>query len=251
VIALGDLAYPNGDTKSFQCFAKHWGQHRDVLLAVPGNHDWRTDNGGPYFDYFAGSPVMPEDKGHKGYYSVDFPENSEHAWQLIGINTNEGYGAKAGQMKWLDGVLKESKNRCVLLFSHAFRFSSGDHGHNDGKSKVAVPQTHLKAAYGLLHKHRGSVILSGHDHHFEQFGPQDVNGKSTPKGLRSFIVGTGGFTPYPEHKTFAPNSVKRIWRTHGVLKIVMYPDRYEASFLNINGTTVKLLPESVMCNTRP
>ena len=251
VIALGDLAYPNGEEQSFKCFAKTWGQHRDVMLAVPGNHDWRTEKGRWYFEYFAKSPAMPEDKDRKGYYSASFPETSAHAWQLIGINTNEGYGEKAGQMNWLDGVLKDSKNRCVLLFSHAFRFSSGDHGHNDLKSKVAVPQAHLKEAYKLLHKHKGSLILSGHDHHFEQFGPQNVNGKFAKDGVRSFIVGTGGYTPYREHKTFAPNSVKRIWKTHGVLKVVMYSDRYEASFLNIDGSTVKLQPDSVTCNTRP
>jgi 3',5'-cyclic AMP phosphodiesterase CpdA len=251
VLALGDLAYPDGDSVSFTCFEKNWGEHRKVMLAVPGNHDMRTKSGGPYFAFFADSPVMPEDKSRKGYYWVDFPAGASGAWRLIGVNTNKEYGAKEPQMIWLGKELEATKNRCVLIFSHAFRFSSGHHGHNDGKSKKAVPQTALKAAFDLLHRHHGSVVLSGHDHHFEQLGPQDVNGKAAKDGIRSFVVGTGGFTPYKEYKTFAQNSEHRAWKTLGILKMELFPQQYAWSFIKIDGTTLSLNPSWATCNTRP
>ncbi len=51
------------------------------------------------------------------------------------------------------------------------------------------------------------VVLNGHDHDYERFAPQDPSGKlDLQRGIREFVVGTGGKN---SHRTFAsaqPNS---------------------------------------------
>lgn len=44
----------------------------------------------------------------------------------------------------------------------------------------------------------GDVVLSGRNHQYERFAPQDPNGNlDTARGLREFVAGTGGY-PRPE-----------------------------------------------------
>src|SRR5690349_21275018 len=52
VLALGDLAYDHGSAQGVACFDASWGQFKDKILPVPGNHDYETKNGKAYFDYF-------------------------------------------------------------------------------------------------------------------------------------------------------------------------------------------------------
>ena len=52
VLALGDLAYDSGTTRAFDCFNATWGQFKDKILPVPGNHDYGTNRGAAYFKYF-------------------------------------------------------------------------------------------------------------------------------------------------------------------------------------------------------
>jgi hypothetical protein len=44
VLALGDLAYGKGTPEQFTCFGKRWSGFDDVLLPVPGNHEYLTDH---------------------------------------------------------------------------------------------------------------------------------------------------------------------------------------------------------------
>ena len=44
----------------------------------------------------------------------------------------------------------------------------------------------------ILHKRGADVILSGHTHRYERFAPITPKGKRANRGIRQFIVGTGG-----------------------------------------------------------
>jgi hypothetical protein len=57
VIALGDLAYDTGTDTEFECFDASWGPYKDIMLPVPGNHEYESTNpdGAPFFRYFAKS----------------------------------------------------------------------------------------------------------------------------------------------------------------------------------------------------
>jgi hypothetical protein len=75
------------------------------------------------------------------------------------------------------------------------------------------------------------VILSGHDHDYERFAPQDPNGKlDRARGIREFDVGTGG----KNHRPFgAPEATSEVrdTTTFGVLKLTLKPNGYDWKFI--------------------
>ena len=76
-------------------------------------------------------------------------------------------------------------------------------------------------------------MLSGHDHTYERFGPQDADGKHDPaRGLRQFVVGTGGKELY-EFKRIDKNSEVRSNTTFGVLKLTLHPHAYDWEFIPV------------------
>jgi hypothetical protein len=77
------------------------------------------------------------------------------------------------------------------------------------------------------------VILAGHDHNYERFAPQDVDGlRDNTNGMREFVVGTGGarLTPIVLRKQ---NSEITDNSTYGVLKMVLKDGGYEWEFLPV------------------
>jgi acid phosphatase type 7 len=52
----------------------------------------------------------------------------------------------------------------------------------------------VKALYQALYDANADLVLTGHDHTYERFAPQDANGQLDDRGLRQFVVGTGGAT---------------------------------------------------------
>src|SRR5207253_2451587 len=52
VMAVGDLAYPDGSTGNFVCYDKTWGRARLRTRPAPGNHEFHSSRATPYFDYF-------------------------------------------------------------------------------------------------------------------------------------------------------------------------------------------------------
>ena len=51
---------------------------------------------------------------------------------------------------------------------------------------------HMLDVWQLLYEFGADVVVNGHDHDYERFAPQDPGGKPDPKGIREFVVGTGG-----------------------------------------------------------
>jgi len=80
------------------------------------------------------------------------------------------------------------------------------------------------------------VIVNGHNHQYERFAPQNPQGQlDTIKGLREFVVGTGGAGLY-SFGTVQLNSEVRNSTSHGVLKLTLHPRSYEWSFRPSDGT---------------
>ena len=70
---------------------------------------------------------------------------------------------------------------------------------------------------------------------YERFAPQDNKGKLDPeRGIREFIVGTGGGGVY-EFKRPAANSEVRNNTTYGVLKLTLSPGHYAWEFIPTAG----------------
>lgn len=218
VLALGDLQYPAGELELFkQFFDPTWGRLGAKLKPVPGNHEYGTPGAQGYFDYFGARAGPPG----KGYYSFDLG-----AWHLVALNSNDGdckaVGCAAGseQVQWLEQDLARSKARCTLGFWHHPRFSSGPHGNNEAMADL----------WRTLEKAGADLVLVGHDHLYERFAPQHADGTAAEDGLRSFVVGTGGATPYPLRETKA-NSELRLASELGVLELTLRPTDYSWRFL--------------------
>ena len=94
----------------------------------------------------------------------------------------------------------------------------------------------MREMWSILQQGGADVVLSGHDHLYERFAPQDAAGRADSRsGLREFVVGTGGAHLYSP-TTIRPNS-EVIGSTHGVLKLTLKSASYEWQFVPIPGKT--------------
>src|SRR5438445_6989524 len=65
VMAVGDLAYPDGSRENFKCYERTWGRVKARTRPAAGNHELHATGATPYFEYFG-----PADGGPKhGCYS--------------------------------------------------------------------------------------------------------------------------------------------------------------------------------------
>jgi hypothetical protein len=127
-----------------------------------GNHDWDTDNGQPYLDYF----TLP---GNERYYSFSwgpldlFTIDSEPLWP----NANAGASAQA---QWLEAALEAATGRWQIVYLHHPPYSSHPH----------APYVNLRWPY---RQWGADAVLAGHDHYYERIHRDD---------LVYFINGAGG-----------------------------------------------------------
>ena len=223
VMALGDLAYPNGTAENFKCYDQTWGRVKSRTRPSVGNHEFHSQGATYYFEYFGAAAGDPK----TGYYSYDLG-----AWHIVVLNSEckEVGGCQAGspEEKWLRADLAAHPTACSLAYFHKPRFSSGlNHGDD--------PE--ITAFWQALYDNNVELVLNGHDHDYERFAPQDPNGKADPKrGIREFVVGTGG----KSHREFGftrPNSEVRNNDAYGVLKLTLKPGGYAWQFLPEAGKT--------------
>jgi hypothetical protein len=217
VLAVGDLAYENGTTQEFQqCYDPYWGRFRTRTRPAPGNHEYNTPNATPYYTYFAGQ--VPD---NTGYYSFDLG-----AWHIISLNSNIPVNAGSVQEQWLRADLAAHPATCVLAYWHHPRFSSGTIGNNAA----------MQPLWQALYDYHADVVIGGHDHDYERFAPQNPVGQADPgRGIRAFVVGTGG-APLTPFLFIRANSQFRANHTWGVLKLTLQPTGYQWEFVPVNQT---------------
>jgi hypothetical protein len=92
----------------------------------------------------------------------------------------------------------------------------------------------MQAIWALLQESGVDVIVTGHNHSYERFAPQDANGRADPRGIRQFVVGTGG-APLTGFSVASPNSQVRDGSSWGVLKLTLMPDAYDWQFVPVAG----------------
>ncbi len=225
VFTLGDNAYLRGTAQEFsECFHPSWGRHLPRIRPAPGNHDYYTPRAAGYFGYF-GAAAGP---APQGYYSYRAGE-----WRVLVLNSvcdevPGGCGRDSPQGKWLAQQLTSQPTRCTLAMWHHPRFSSGRHGNDED----------LKPFFDLLYEHGAELVLNGHDHNYERLAPANPSGAADPKrGLREFVVGTGGVSLRPFWANPLPITERRDSTTHGVLALTLRPDGYDWKFVPVPGGT--------------
>jgi hypothetical protein len=216
VFSLGDNAYPASTPESLiNCYEPSWGRHRGRTYTVPGNHDWEVQAGAPYFAYF-GSGAGP---AGRGYYSADLG-----AWRVLSLNSNVAAHPGTAQYEWVRKELATPGGACTLVLWHHPVFSSGQYGNNP----------HMQHVWRLLDAAGVDVVLTGHEHSYERFAPQDADGRPDALGIRQFVVGTGG----AQRRAFGaiqPNSEVRNSDAWGVLKLVLSSASYDWEFIPAAG----------------
>jgi hypothetical protein len=73
---------------------------------------------------------------------------------------------------------------------------------------------------------------------YERFAQQNPAGAADQgRGIRQFVVGTGGSGLTSAPSSPAPNSQVRNNNTHGVLKLTLHANSYDWQFIPIAGQT--------------
>ena len=223
VMAVGDLAYPDGTKENFDCYDRTWGRVKARTRPSPGNHEFHTQGATFYFSYFGAAAGDPK----AGYYSYELG-----TWHIIALNSEcidiGGCNAGSTEEKWLRADLAAHPAACTLAYFHKPLFSSGG-AHGDDPEIVPIWQA--------LYDANADVVVSGHDHDYERFAPQTALAKPDPeRGIREFVVGTGGKNHRPFTTPHA-NSEVRNADTFGVLKLTLRPGAYDWQFIPEAGKT--------------
>ncbi|HEX7336236.1 MAG TPA: PKD domain-containing protein [Gemmatimonadales bacterium] len=221
-LALGDLAYPDGTVAEYNCYHASWGQFRDRTYPTPGNHDYHQPGAGVYFDYFNGAGVDSGRAGHRarGNYAFDYG-----TWRIIVLNSELDIPS---QTTWLQAELAANPRECSLAFWHRPFYSSNN----------TSPPSILKPWWDALLAGRVEIALQASHHYYERFAPQNSTSGATASGVRSFVVGTGGAGVGTVDIVPKVNSEKLILRTHGVLVLKLFADKYSYEFRRIDGTAM-------------
>src|SRR5918995_2557789 len=221
IVAAGDIA----DCSS-EGYEPTWGQFKERTRPIPGNHDYETEGAAAYFEYFGDAAGDPDE----GYYSYDLG-----SWHIVALNSNCGVGGEircgpgSAQTEWLEEDLAANagKRQCTLAYMHHPRFSSGvKHG---GTST-------MEPLWEALYEAGAEVVLSGHEHNYERFAPQDPEGRAiAQRGIRQFVVGSGGGKSHYPIFDPLPNSEVHNDESYGVLKLTLSPKSYGWRFIPVEG----------------
>ena len=223
VATLGDNVYESGTPGEFaNCYDPTWGRHKGRTHPSLGNHDYGVFRAAGYFGAFgpaAGEPPL-------GWYSYELGD-----WHVVVLNSNcsvVGCMTGGNQERWLREDLAANQTACTLAYWHHPRFSSGTtHGSDPG----------VQALWTALYEAGADVVLSGHEHNYERFAPLDPTGKpDDARGIRSFVVGTGGRSHYPFGPPL-PGSQVRNDNTFGILALTLRATSYQWQFVPQAGKT--------------
>ena len=217
IVALGDLAYRHGTAQEFAtCYDPVWGRHKARTRPSPGNHEYETPGALPYYDYF-GTQAGPAGLGYYSFKSGD--------WLVLSLNSNLPIGGATAQAQWIRNELTTSTARCTLAFFHHPLFSSGPNGDN----------ARLAGLWQMLYEQGVDVVLSAHEHLYERFAPMSPDGqRDAARGIRQFIVGTGGAGLYTVMRAHPQSEVQVV--LHGILKLTLNQASYAWEFRQPNGT---------------
>jgi hypothetical protein len=214
IFALGDNVQGPGTAADFaDCYHPTWGRHKARTWPAVGNHEYNVPGAEPHFEYW-GERAGP---AGKGYYSYDLG-----SWHIVVLNSNILFDE---QSDWLAADLAASPSACTLAYWHHPYFTSSAYRGPDELGRFVE----------ILHRAGADVVLTGHAHGYERFAPQTPEGEADERGIRHFVVGTGG-APFHPFKRTKPNSEVRAL-TYGVLRLELFPDRYTWEFVPVEGET--------------
>jgi hypothetical protein len=149
-------------------------------------------------------------------------------WHIVVLNSNcldvGGCDDGSPQHTWLVENLAANPSACVLAYWHHPLWNAG--GHN-GTGTVAP-------LWDALHEAGADVVLNGHDHNYQRWARQNSSGSWDPEGIRQFVVGTGGASPYGRERN--PENLEVFGTANGVLELRLGPGGYAWEFIPVAGS---------------
>jgi alkaline phosphatase len=230
ILGLGDYQYQSGTLSDYNAyFDKDWGPlvpKMYPVLAPTHDQSWTGDpvtywNGGGAHGYKA-----PVTLANHTSYSFD-----KGAWHFVAIDDScyrdTANCSPTALLAWVKADLAAHPSKCTLAYWHQAYFTS-DAGH--------APFTDIQPVVQALYDSGVDVVLQAHNHNYERFAPQTPQRVADPaKGIRAFVVGTGGIGFYPFTDT-AANSEARSDSSYGVLQMTLRDGSYDWKFQNTGGT---------------
>ena len=213
VFTAGDNAYFQGTADQFtKCYDPTWGRHRARTRPAPGNHDYES-GGGAYYNYF-GANAGP---AGLGYYAF-----TVGLWRVISLNSEVSSAPGSAQLEWLHNELSTARTFCTAVIWHRPLFSSGRAGDN----------ADMRDVWRTLYEFDVDLVINGHDHDYERFAPQDPDGRLDPaRGIREFVVGTGGAVPVGFTSLHANSEVRGA--ALGVITFTLNNGGYQWAFVPV------------------
>jgi hypothetical protein len=224
VFTLGDNVYEDGTAQQFNdCYNPSWGRHKARTKPAPGNHDYHTSGGSGYFGYFgdAATPLQPGCRsGCNGWYSYNACD-------------------EAAMLAWLEQDLRANTAACTVAMWHRAVLTIGPHSNDEGN---------MKPFWRMLYDYNADIVLSGHEHNYQRYAPlnREANGVDTARGIRQFVVGTGGKGLTTSSRAGSTPGLEA-WQDAstanalGVLKLTLGASGYSWQFVPVAG---KSFPES-------
>ncbi len=244
VTVLGDFQYSYGDCGSLvnEFDRTGWGALMSKVIGTAGaTHDWSSASDvANYRSHLAGA-CSGQSSGRSLSSSatgVDVGPDTSHwvdlgSWRVFSLSSAlwRYDSAKANAAtSWLDSALASAvaAGDHPLVIWHEPYWTSTSSGHG--------PTTAVKPWINVLDKYDVPLVLSGHQHGYERFYPQDADGtRDNTAGTQQFVVGTGGIGFYSWSNS-APNLATHQANAYGWLKLVLHTDgSYNWQFVRTSG----------------
>ncbi|HEV8510121.1 MAG TPA: hypothetical protein VGQ48_06665 [Gemmatimonadales bacterium] len=216
------------------CFVgKGWDDFRSKTWYAIGTGDFGTDRGPDGVYGYLGDRTGP---AHKGWFSFD-----KGSWHVVVLNTSDWeHGSSwtfgidpqlnrvpSEQVDWLTADLAATTKPCIAVISWERRLYTTSGG-GLGRNSNMLPMGNIMHDFGV------DVLISAKDKLYARFAkanPTDGSPDAT-RGLRQFIVGTGGRTLDSETPPPGPTLREAEIRQWGVLKLTMAENSYSWEFIS-------------------
>ena len=218
VLTTGDNAYPDATLDQFWTYYEPtWGRRKSITRPVPGNHDYHQAGAAGYFAYFGALAGDPR----RGYYSYDLG-----TWHLIALNSEQPVGEGSAQLTWLKQDLASSTAGCTLAYWHRPLYTGGPR----------TDDVTYQPLWQALYDANAEVVLNGHEHNYQRMWKMTPLGvHDSMRGLREFIVGTGGESHYAYRAD--PRRIAGTDQAFGVLEMTLHDGSYDWRFVPEPGST--------------
>lgn len=229
VLTVGDNQYNCGRLSAYRAaYDTTWGKHLAKTYPVVGEDEYSgggcsTPGAEGYFTYFADRAGQGScTKACPGWYSYDIGSS----WHVVALNTAcaeasvGGCTASSPQLRWLQQDLASTTQQCILAVMHRPYWANG--------RRVAKFKPFIDALYAG----GADVVLTGNAHLYARYAQQDPASQlDTARGVREFIVGTGGKSHSTLQSPQLPNFQTGNDKTFGVLKLTLHPDSYDWEYV--------------------